>query len=180
MIFHGGQKISWTADAAVSEGKKAAESRPEEEVPRHFISRSWERFARIGSVVGSKHNTHNITHCESGETIPGLSAVDGMIFITNPRKLRKLESVLACVGEESVALEMVDGASCTDRAWCSEVETEEECRESCHTVTGGNSVGGIEAKPKLGQSVAYGLELNKISRTLYQLSIIKIQSNEIF
>ena len=40
----------------------------------------------------------------------------------------------------SVKLEMTDGDTCENEAWCSEIETEEECRDSCHGVTGENSI----------------------------------------
>ena len=52
-------------------------------------------------------------------------------------KLAKFQSTIACVGEEAgVKLEMTDGETCSDDAWCSEVETEEQCRGSCHRITG--------------------------------------------
>ena len=83
--------------------------------------------------------TTKLTNCESGDPIAGLTIVKGIIFISDPQKLSKLRSTLACVGKESltsVKLEMTDGDTCADTAWCSEIETEEECREACHSVTG--------------------------------------------
>ena len=104
---------------------------------RYLISRSWKRLARIGIAVGSETTDLNVTNCESGIPIPGLSVVGGIIFISNPKKLVQLKNTTACVGEgPGVKLEMTAGDTCSDTAWCSELETEEQCRRSCHGVTG--------------------------------------------
>ena len=109
------------------------------QVPNYFISRSWKRYARVGSIGAVNLTTTNLTNCENGDPIVGLSVVGGIIFISDPQKLSKLRSTVACIGKESISsvqLEMIDGDTCADTAWCSEIESEEECREACHSVTG--------------------------------------------
>ena len=118
--------------------KMTKQGHPTHQDLKYLISRSWKRLARIGIAAGSQTTDTNVTNCESGKTIPGLSVVDGIIFISNPKKLDKFQSVTVCVGEEpGVRLDMTAGDTCSDTAWCSELETEEQCRGSCHGVTGG-------------------------------------------
>ena len=121
----------------VIENKLTKHSPPTHQDLKYLISRSWKRLARVGIAGDSKNTDTNVTSCESGKAIPGLSVVDEIIFISDPKKLAKFQSVIACVGEEpGVRLEMMDGDTCSDTAWCSELETEEQCRESCHGDTG--------------------------------------------
>ena len=121
----------------VYDNKLTKQRHPNPQDLKYLISRSWKRLARIGIAGDSKTTEANVTNCESGRAISGLSVVNGIIFISNPMKLVKFQSTIACVGEEpGVKLEMTDGDICSDTAWCSEVETEEQCRRSCHGVTG--------------------------------------------
>ena len=123
----------------VYDNKLTKQRHPNPQDLKYLISRSWKRLARIGIAGDSKTTEANVTNCESGRAISGLSVVNGIIFISNPMKLVKFQSTIACVGEEpGVKLEMTDGDICSDTAWCSDVETEEQCRASCHGVTGGN------------------------------------------
>ena len=121
----------------VYDNKLTKQRHPNPQDLKYLISRSWARLARIGIAGDSKVTEPNVTNCESGKTIPGLSVVDGIIFISNPKKLDKFQNPIVCVGEEpGVKLEMTDEDTCSDTAWCSEVETDEQCRGSCHGVTG--------------------------------------------
>ena len=129
--FHGKMDNNSKFQELVFENKMTKHSHQTHQDFKYFISRSWKRLARIGIAGDSKTTEANVTNCESGRAISGLSVVNGIIFISNPMKLAKFQSTIACVGEEpGVKLEMTDGDICSDTAWCSEVETEEQCRES--------------------------------------------------
>ena len=138
-MFHEKMKNNVKYQEPVHEQRMTKQSHPTHKDSRYLISRIWKRLARIGIAGGSQTTDTNITNCESGRPIPGVSVVDGIIFISNPKKLVQFKNTIACVGEgPGVKLEMTDGDTCSDTAWCSEVETEEQCRESCHGVTGGD------------------------------------------
>jgi hypothetical protein len=136
--FHGKMEDKLKFQEPVFDNRIPKHSNPTYQDLKCLIPSSWKRLARVGIAGDSKNTEPNVTNCESGKAIPGLSVVDGIIFISDPKKLAKLQSVIACVEEgPGVKLEMTDGDACSDTAWCSELETEEQCRGSCHGVTGG-------------------------------------------
>ena len=123
------------------EVRRRSERQNRKERKVYQISRGWKTLARVGTVAVHGVSSPNITNCMTGVSVEGLAVVEGIIMITNDRKLKNMKSMTACVGDdEPVVLEMVDSDTCSHNTWCAQIETEEECNIACHQVTGKDQV----------------------------------------
>ena len=101
-----------------------------------LVASSWKKLARIGFL---KEKDTNFTDCKTGEPIapPGLNVAGGILYVTDPKKIPQGASNNICLGSGSrIQLEIQDRSTCHGKRWCSEYETEKECEEACHSVTG--------------------------------------------
>ena len=101
-----------------------------------IIETSWKKFARVGF---SKEEDTNFTECKKGKptAAPGLSLVEGILYVSDPEQIHQKASNLICLSSGSpLHLEIRNVSTCLGRRWCSEYETEIECEEACHAVTG--------------------------------------------
>ena len=100
------------------------------------IESRWKKFARIGIL---KEKDITFKECKTGEPIaaPGLSIVDGILYLSDPSAISELVNSSICLGAgPPVQIKVEESHSCHSRRWCAEYETETACEEACHAVTG--------------------------------------------
>ena len=104
------------------------------------IKSRWKKFARIGYL---KEKDITFKECETGEPIiaPGLSIVDGILYILDPNEISELVHSSICLGAgPPIQFKVEEGNSCQSRRWCAEYETETACEDACHAVTGEDGI----------------------------------------
>ena len=100
------------------------------------IKSRWKKFARI-AVLNEKDISFK--ECKTGDPIaaPGLSIVQGILYLSDPNAISELVHSSICLGAgPPIQFKVEEGNSCQSRRWCAEYETETACEEACHAVTG--------------------------------------------
>ena len=101
-----------------------------------LIESNWKKFARVAS---SEKYEINFTDCTTGETVAsqGLSISEGIVYVSDPKKISKLANSFICFGPGSpLQFYKRERNSCNSKQWCAEYETKEACEGACHSVTG--------------------------------------------
>ena len=136
LVFHNKSRTKIEMPEKISDNLVITQSNLVQNSHSFVIDTSWKKFARIGF---SKEEDTNFTECKKGKptAAPGLSLVEGILYVSDPKQIPQKASNPICLSSGSpLHLEMRNVSKCLGRKWCSEYETDIECEEACHAVTG--------------------------------------------